>query len=330
MKDVLMISYSIGRGVAGLRSQALIAFLKKKGVNVKAIDCNSSLFAWYIRLFLSIFFGKQKVVYFSCGPFLYSIFFIILAKILLKKVVVDFRDPWSINILSNYGKPGNVNPYKYKFVLFLERFIYLLCDNFIVCTEGMYVEYSQIFKNNNKLILVLNGYSFDFYNLNKENKENKEKIKFVCIGKFAEYSEIKAENIFNDIKRKSKKPFSIDFIGSDYDINAKVLNKCGILQYSTFHEKKSYKDAIDFTLSCDVGLLIVRDENVEYGTKIFDYIGLRKPFYSILRKDELFFKEFNSFLFDFECKEIVLYDLDKMAVTYNRDTQFLKLEGILY
>ena len=330
MKDVLMISYSIGGGVAGLRSKALIDFLNKKGVNVKAISCDSKLLNWYLRIFLSILLGKEKIVYFSCGPFIYSIFFIILAKILFKKVIVDFRDPWSSNILNNYGKFGKVNNFKYNIVVFLEKIIYFLSTNFIVCTEGMYLEYGKIFKKNDKIILILNGYSFDSINIIPKDKKNKEIIKFVCIGKFAEYSEVKAENIFNDIKNKVKTPFSIDFIGSNYTINAKVLKKCGILQYSFFHEKKDYPDAIKFTSLCDVGLLILRDENIEYGTKIFDYIGLEMPFYSILNKNELFFKEFNFFLFDFKNQNFIVDSADEKIKHYNRETQFLKFEGILY
>ena len=330
MKDVLIISYSIGGGVAGLRSKALINFLNKKGVNVKAIACNSKLLNWYIKIFLSIVFGKEKIVYFSCGPFIYSIFFIILAKILLKEVIVDFRDPWSLNILHNYGKLGDINKLKYTIVIFLEKIIYFFTNKFIVCTEGMYLEYSKIFKSNNKMVLILNGYSFDFIYTTKKDKKNEEIIKFVCIGKFAEYSQIKAENILNNIKDKMKIPFSIDFIGSDYDSNAKILEKCGILNKATFHEKKPYEDVINFTASCDVGLLILRNENIEYGTKIFDYIGLKKPFYSILNKDALFFKEFNEFLFDFEHKGLIGDDLNEKILMYSREAQFLKLEGILY
>lgn len=325
MEKVTIVSYNTDFGVSALRSKSLIKFLKEKNINVNVISCGNSKFKWYCSIMFNIIFGSERKLYFSCGPFVYVVFFVFLVKIFNKKSVVDFRDPWSLNILTNYGNSESKKTIKYRFCVFLEKLIYFFCNYFIVCTKGMYDEYTKQFFSNKKIFLIKNGFDF---NQDNSVKLDDGKFSFVCVGKFAEYDDTKAKNILLSIKNNIKIDFQIIFIGSDEEKNSTIVKECGLEKNVTFYGKLSYVEAISLTRSCDVGLLILRDEEIEYGTKIFDYIGLSMPFYSLLDKNKNFYKEFGKFLFDFNTMNLSIKSVELQE--YTREEQFLGFKGILY
>jgi len=57
-----------------------------------------------------------------------------------------------------------------------------------------------------------------------------------------------------------------------------------------------YSEALKIAAKCNIGLLILRDENIEYGTKIFDYIGLNLLVLDNFEKDSIFRYEFSDFI----------------------------------
>ncbi|WP_336012435.1 hypothetical protein [Acinetobacter calcoaceticus] len=302
VKKVLMIAYffSENDGVGSLRSRSLYHFLKEKDIECEVLTKESTKAFFYLKLFYLILFKGYDRVYLSCGPFPPLLITSILSFISRKKLVVDFRDAWSLNILTQYGK--NIeNPYKsikYYYSIMVEKISYCFCYKFVVCTKGMYLQYSKLFNNEKKLLLVENGFNFEPENIVRNDFKKNSVLNFICIGKFIEYDEKKARMILFSIKKLLQIKASFTFIGSSPELNLPIIREYFINEDVIFIDRLPYNEVVIETKKHDVGLLIIRDENIDYGTKVFDYIGLGMPFFSVLDQNKIFFKEFNSYLID--------------------------------
>ncbi|MCL6231125.1 hypothetical protein [Acinetobacter amyesii] len=326
--DLIMVSMTLSNGVGSLRSKALYDYLSLKGLNVCVVEKESTNLIWIFSIIKNIYNNKAKKLYVSCGPFILLPVLILLALIFRKKLIVDFRDPWSLNLLNNYGRGGKVNKLKYLLSLMLEKVTYFFCYKFIVCTKGMYYEYSKIFKCNKKIKIIENGFNFDCFlseNLNVIN--NDEILKFICVGKFAEYDFDKAVEILKEIKKRARL-FNVVFVGCDFDLNKEAVSLAEIDENVSFKNKMCYQDVITYLRDFNVGLFIVRDENIEYGTKIFDYIGSGLSVYSIINEESILYLEFNEYFYKFDSNDILSGTLDRGK--WNRSNLFNKFEGILF
>ncbi|ETQ95717.1 hypothetical protein OHW21_15055 [Acinetobacter baumannii] len=332
VKKVLMIAYffSENDGVGSLRSRSLYLFLKEKGIDCDVLTKESNKIFFYLKLFYFILFKRYDRVYLSCGPFPPLLVTSILSFISRKKLVVDFRDAWSLNILTHYGK--NIeNPFKgikYYHSLMVEKISYYLSYKFVVCTKGMYLQYSKLFNDQKKLLLVENGFNFKPENIVRNDFGKNNFLRFICIGKFVEYDEKKARMILLSIKKQLKIEASFTFIGSSRDLNLPVIREYFENEDIIFIDRLPYKDVIIETKKHDVGLLIIRDENIDYGTKVFDYIGMGMPFFSVLEQNKVFFKEFNSYIIDLTTlkSKFSIKDVSE----HHRNSKYEHFNGVLF
>lgn len=329
-KRVLLIVYffSPNDGVGAQRSKALYSYLlEKESLRLDVVTKNKFMILMYIDIFNKIWKNDYNKVYISCGPFGHLLFTSIICNFFKKELIVDFRDAWSLNILTNYASSKERKTWKYYLSRIIENFVYKNCYSFVVCTQGMKERYEYLFKNSDKILIVDNGY--EFLAFEKKTFRDKSFISFVCIGKFAEYNKEKAKLALMAIKKNIlNKNIHITFVGSDKRQNLELVKE--ILPEATliFHPRVNYEEAMEIARSCDVGLLVIRDEEIDYGTKIFDYIGLGMPFYSHLNRSEKFFHIFKGFLFDLKSLSSSFSNND--IKKFNRKSQFQKLNGVLF
>ena len=297
---ILFITYSIKEeaGVGSARSRMLYDMLRDKGHSITLLS--DSIYSLK-NIFCYIVFRQYDKVYFSGPPYSYYLI-ILLVAVSLKKVnlIVDFRDPWSLHIANGYNNTVyKANKIKLKIAQLTEKMIYNISKHFVVCTEGMFLRYKELFKDLSKLSLILNGHEIEKSDLKNNLMCQKDDgyLKVVCLGKFAAYDRYRAIKLFNIFEIYSKK-IEITFYGTD------EITK-NIVQSKTFkHLKFKLENSIPYNEirktinNYNFAILLLRNDDFEYGTKVYDYIGFGLPIYNIFNSNSLFYSKFKNYLFD--------------------------------
>lgn len=340
IKKILFLAYffSTEDGVASSRSRSLAGFLEQKGFNLNIIsnnkwnkNSNKNIFLWGFKCASYIIKNRKSFdkVYISCGPFISLLPVAIAASMANKPVVIDFRDPWSLNIATNYDADNTSPSLKQRIRLhisrIIEKFCYKTCEHFIVCTEGMKTEYYKLFSDNKKIRLITNGYDFDPKEYNDIPVKHEE-IRFVCMGKFAEYSKEKASFILSEIKNyndKKRRSVKLIFIGTNRKQNEPIVYKYGL--NAEWYPRLPYNEALTITANADFGLCLIRNEGYDYGTKVFDYIGLGLPIFDYFKDDNNFTRYFKEYL----SNEATRIPLDKRLI-FSREQVFNRNIDIFY
>jgi hypothetical protein len=260
---------------------------------------------WMTRNALAILTRRDFALYISCGPFFYLFPFVFLAWIVGRGILLDFRDPWSVNIRNRYGETPaegrGRNLWKARLSELVEIFAYRRCVKFIVCTPGMRDAYAALFGDDCRVVVMPNGFDFDdsLYNSRESTYEPiPGKRRFVCLGKFAEYgkgADAKARRVLDRIRcirDEQGCTIHIEFVGSDPLINGRLIEECGLSDSVTFRSRIAYEDALRIAALSDEGIMIVRNEDLDFGTKVFDYIGLGLPILDTFDRTKGFYKHF--------------------------------------
>lgn len=317
-------------GVGSFRSIALYKKLISKHNDI-AVVADESYNAW--NIFKNIVFYKYDAIYFSGPPF--GVYFVALYVGMLlssDKLIMDIRDPWSFHIEEGYG--GTVKPQpsglKAKLARFIEKRIYKRCSRFIVCTPGLAARYGLLFGDSEKISLIYNGHQLD-ESLLKERasalKKERSIVKIVCCGAFAYTGNVMACRLMNRLKGEKNKYIELNFVGTDnrtVDIfkNVKMKNIKIV-----FTERMPYKMALKKVIEADVGILALRNEDFDYGTKVFDYIGLGVPIYDLFDHEKMFYKNFKAWITD-RLDELPQLDVD-INMKYSREAQTERLYEII-
>lgn len=227
--------------------------------------------------------SKEEYILISMPPFN---FWLVLVLIMMgKKLILDFRDGWSIAQDKGYGNENKRKQLKARVTRKIERFIIKKSYFSVTCTYGLqkYLE----FVSGEKIRLIPNGVSQEDFLYAKElaatrGKEDiKSKIVFSCAGKFSEYGVDKVKKILQVILNRYGNNIRINLIGSDENSNRWVvsyLNEIseGMAVLEIF-PKKNRRKLYNVLADSDYGISIVRDPSYEIGTKVYDYIALGIP-----------------------------------------------------
>lgn len=344
MEDILFISYFFNKkdGVGALRSLSLHDFLIKMGIKIKVISNESfsankkkSILLWSFYTSFLILKSDTKKVYLSCGPFIPLLLIAFSCRMSKKNLVLDFRDPWSMNIKNGYGiKKNKGNSFKLWIARLIEKYSYYVCQYFIVCTKGMKDEYENLFNSEKKIKVIKNGYNFNARDyLESKDKSLDKNIKIICLGKFVEYDYNRAAKILEKINiLKKRKPVTLTFVGSDENILMPLLISENLHSESNFVSKVDYKKALEIASHYDIGIVNLRDEDIEYGTKVYDYLGLGLSILTDVSRESNFNKEFGYYLIDVE-SEYYLKNNSSSVIEiekYAREKIFNEFNGILY
>lgn len=322
---ILFVTYSLQEsfGVGSARSRMLYKMLMEKGHSITLVaDENYTC----VNILKSLIMDRYDVVYFSGPPFTYYLVSLLFGKIFnTGMLIVDFRDPWSFHIQGGYGKREKNNNLKLKLAIGIEKLIYKSCDKFVVCTTGMYRKYTELFKENKKLVVVYNGHEIeDSYLLCRHFAEkNKSIIRIICCGSFAYTGPTMANRLLNKLKINNRKEIELVFIGTDDETKTFFGNiKLDNVKIK-FYERMNYQEVLQEISKSDVGILALRDEEFEYGTKVFDYIGLGLPIYNLFDRKNNFYKTFKKYIID-ELDDIPQIDPD-FEMRFSRKKQIEKI-----
>jgi hypothetical protein len=309
VKEILFIAYFFQQedGVGAFRSRALADLLESEDYRINVVSKHSfhsitlrNILIWGLFCFFKVIFSREKIVYVSCGPFLHLPFINLAAVLGRKKLIVDFRDPWSLNIKHGYGQSVKPNQFKLFIAETMEKMIYRTCTYFIVCTEGMYEAYKALFQDGSKIVTIHNGHVLEA-DIVRGTKVHRDEtaIHFVCLGKFAEYHYDKALGALNRIAdlRENGNKVSLKFIGSDQELTQRIVKAAGLESETTIYPRLKYEEAIEIAKNSDVGLVVLRNEEYEIGTKIYDYIGMGIPVLDSFEDGSNFKKKFKNYLF---------------------------------
>lgn len=305
--------YKESDGVGSLRSRALYELLEDRNNELILVSRDSikskNMLIWLFFLSFKMLFSSYDKVYVTCGPFIQLPVVNLITLLKRKKFIVDFRDPWSLNIKTNYGKGVEENSsLKLYISKKIEKWTYKSCERFWVCTPGMYKEYSKLFNDDSKIDLVYNGHTIN----DSISKNKNEKKKFVCIGKFAEYDYQKANLCLEKIKNIGMEKVELYLIGSEININKKIIQENQMVENTYLMKRMPYKDAIKLASTCDIGICILRNEDFEFGTKVFDYIGLGLPIIDCFDHSASFYNFFKEYITDGEEDNLILNDNQRM------------------
>ena len=253
-------------------------------VTAKLPDRKRDLF----RAMLSLRRSAPSVVFISVPPFSALLFSIMTRT----KVVLDFRDGWSVAISRGYGGLVKPRPIRAWLSKMIEIWVIKRAFKVITCTRGLKDYLEKISRT--KVLLIRNGVSRGDIEIVNEIKSRppgpkSDELRVVCAGKFAEYGEHRARHLVQTLVEKYReRRMKLTLIGSDVCANAGVVDyiKTHHSQIEVvFTERLARPDLLKMIHESDVGLLLVRDEEYEYGTKVYDYLLCNIPIISNVTKE---------------------------------------------
>lgn len=245
------------------------------------------------------------------------------------KIVLDWRDGWSIAMKSGYG--NTVSPQRIKALCarMVELLAVFLSKKIFVCTQGLLNYHIKAVSSffSRKFLLVTNGHNIDVDNNRFCNRvlRGKTKIRAICIGKFVEYGEDKARNSIETLlMRYPMASIEVFLFGCSIPDNSNFIEKFQSTSRLSFflQSRLDYALAIDEVVKSDIALAIIRDPRYEYGTKVFDYIACGVPILNYLPFDNDFIRTFSG-CFDTDYDPEVAY---KKAVFYRRDAYLCQFD----
>lgn len=286
------------------RTNAFCEFYITEGFDVYKKPYPMNFFELF-SLIYTILVEKIDFIFVSQPPFKYSIIF----WIPFLKKIIDYRDGWSIAIKDGYGGLVKPNKLKYKIAKLIEKFCIKNSILTITCTPGLHKYLSEISDNKKTILLIPNGISKSRYDLiksisEKSVKNNSNILKFYCAGKFSEYGKGRAKKIIELIKnRYADNIIEINLIGSDYNSNKWIEELVDDnFKFNLFDRMTKY-ELYHKLNDADLFLTVVRDENYELGTKVYEYIAFGKPVFN-------YFSEFNNFVEYFDGAFDINYQVD--------------------
>lgn len=217
------------------------------------------------------------------------------------KLILDWRDGWSIAIRSGYGGLRKKRYLKAFFAEIIEFLSLMMSEKVITCTPGLYTYHTKgikkIFKH--KVFLLLNGHMVNVIDSNFKKGEfisSKKLIKVVCAGKFSEYGRDKARFIIEKLRsRYNQNHIQLDLIGSEVIGNKWIVDsysQCNNFSVDIF--PAMIKSEIFSSLpSYDLGVALIRDPDYDLGTKVFEYVAFGLPIFDYFETQnsfKLFFK----------------------------------------
>ncbi|MGD6967749.1 glycosyltransferase [Rossellomorea vietnamensis] len=309
MKKIAFVAYFFFEedGVASLRARVLSDELKKRGHDLDIITKKSfgekaqnSKLLWSLQVFRHLMRKDYDKLFVTCGPFWHLRFILSACLIRKKKFIVDIRDPWSANLKEGFG--GNQPRASEKVIKraeFWEKIMYKYSEHIWAVTEGMKESHKEVVGSTDKFTVVYNGHDIDVDRYADVSTEKNDVLTYVCLGKFVEYGHERAERALKklrDVNQQAGHDYIIEFIGTNEELTSPIIKNLGMEKHVRFIPRMPYQEAIMRASKADIGLGMMRNEEIEHGTKTFDYIGLGLPIFDCFTKGSLFHQFFEPYL----------------------------------
>ena len=248
-----------------------------------------NIYQWFVKIIKVINNETDiKLIYFSGGPFYYFIIAPIIKFLYKINYILDFRDPWYLNVDKNI-------------IYYLQKWSIINSLYSVNVTKKLTKKYIKLYPkiNKNKFITIMNGYDERNLKKIKEKKERSyDKIKLAIFGKFAAYRKEDVDLLIKTINYlKQKMDIQVFQIGNYEKYFINKVQQYNLESNIKFLGPMNYYKGMNILSDMDCFILNNRSKNA-LGTKIFDYIYLNKPILAFVDDDYLihhFLTDFNNY-----------------------------------
>jgi hypothetical protein len=267
----------------GLAAKARLACFEEVFNNhylVVEVQQKIFLFSILRGVFLS-YFLKNSVAFLSAPPFL-SCWLIFFAK----KYILDIRDGWSLQQKTGYGGQRRASQLTIYLTQKIEEFIGSRASVVSTVSPGLVAYWSRIHPNTE---LLTNGLARDDLKYisslasDTQPKVPSKPCNIVCAGQLFRYDVNSAIVLMHEISRQFKgRHVNISCFGDlegNRDVQDRLPNNVTVF----FHPAIERKLLLRKISEADGGLIKLRTPEIDISTKVFDYIGLKKPIYGHIR-----------------------------------------------
>ena len=248
------------------------------------------------------------------------------------RIVLDWRDGWSVSMYSGYG--GTVPPSKFKAIIAktIECSATFLARGVVVCTPGL-LEYHECIMPkflSKKIRMIPNGHELTPSSLFSEKNKIcfNDRLTATCIGKFSEYGVERSLYALKVIsERYSRSHVFIRLIGSDPIANSKIVGVASVFKNLSIEIcPRQNRDSVTESLKAShIAIAIIRDDEYELGTKVFDYVAMGVPILDVFDKKSKF-RQYFSGCFDTDYDPLIAR---QRAEDYSRKSQLYRYGDIL-
>lgn len=319
-QKIILVSYHFSSALdtGGIRAQKLVKYLPqfgfepivltKKRKNPYPFDgrviCLRTLsirwpfhleaFTWLPGLLLTcirlIKREKIKGVVFSCGPFSAALTGILLKKIFEVKMVLDYRDYWTIS--PYLRKIPRFNRFLNLLQKPLEKMLLRSADRLITIQQTMEEKYENIFPFlKGKVNTIFNG--FDASDFSGDEHGLFEKFTLLHLGNIHLDLNPSYPLMFLQCLKKMKdegtiheSSFQVLLVGEPFEFLDRKVQEMGLSEIVRILGRLPYEEAIVFLKKSHLLLLIVETEGI-MTSKVFEYLATGKPVLAMIKEGEI-------------------------------------------
>jgi len=245
------------------------------------------LFPLLVLLFVVRNRRRIDAIYMVGSPFHPFIITPLLTKALRIPVVLDFRDSWSMNFGYD-GQPKHtvriLKRIQHKFYFLIEKIALMYTSAATFATQILKTEYIEAHPiYSSKYHTIYNGYDEDdFKGVQPLSLTSGKTI--IVAGQFSIYLGNQLEEIFKAVR--DIPDLKLIYVGSEHETIRNTAQKLDMLEQMIIHSFKPYSYILRLLAGCDYGLLSNGLIN-GLGTKIFDYLALKKPCLCLVPKGSI-------------------------------------------
>jgi glycosyltransferase involved in cell wall biosynthesis len=227
-------------------------------------------------------------IYVSCTPYSSALAGMALKKLTGRPLILDFRDPFYINIEKAYEEL-RVPVFRRRLNRILERSMIKAADIFIVNTEEVRQGYIRAYPDiEGKTFTVYNGFDHESIPITKPEKF--EKFTIAYGGNM--YFELIRSNAFFEALAQLKREeiirsdnFQFLYFGQGHGQVEQIARELGIESLISSKASISHEEMLDILLRAHVQLLRIVKPMIS--TKLFEGIALNIPFLATIPKGEV-------------------------------------------
>jgi glycosyltransferase involved in cell wall biosynthesis len=227
-------------------------------------------------------------IYVSCTPYSSALAGMALKKLTGRPLILDFRDPFYVNIEKAYGEL-QVPAFRQKINRSLERSMIKAADIFIVNTEEVRQGYIRAYPDiERKIFTVYNGFDHEAIPVTKPDKF--EKFTIAYGGNM--YFELIRSNAFFEALAQLKREeiirsdnFQFLYFGQGHGQVEQIAREFGIEDLISSTPSISHEEMLDILIRAHVQLLRIVKPMIS--TKLFEGIALNIPFLATIPEGEV-------------------------------------------
>lgn len=248
---------------------------------------------WFIPAFLNGFQAIKRenvdVIYSTGRPWTAHVIGVALKKMTGTPLVVDFRDPWMTNPFRL-----KYSPLKEGLECYLERKVIEEADLVIANTEELREEFRKRFPQQpqHKVVSILNGFDPDDYAV--ESKVGRAVNQYFNIthtgflyGRRDPKMFLEAVKLLIESGAIGRENLRVRLVGTvelPYNL-AQYLSTSKLDTVVSLYDQVPYHTSLEYLQQSDLLLLLQPGTKTQVPSKLFEYIGMRKPILAISPRD---------------------------------------------